>query len=428
MKVVIGGGIAGLTCAYRLKKKGHEVLLFEPDTIGGALKSSQLDGFTLERGPNVLVARDNLMQLLGELDLLDDVTYPSKEPFDQLIGFNDQAVRVPKKLWEIVKSPLFDWADLFCVLKGFFLKKPFRADDKTIAQIFESRFSKNIVDRVLEPVLKGIYGGSPYKLSARSVFPNLFSQLQIGRSIFQFFLNRKKAGKRMMVLYGGNAVLANKLCSYLDGNIRNEKVVKLYREGNKFIIKSDKDTQIKADEVFIATAGKASAEFMEPFNKEIATKLKSIQWASLVVAHVAAPNEGNGVGEAFGILLPHSEEPLIGVMFNSNLFPHVSPDDQSLFTVMLGGAQHPEAIALNDNKLKEIAERAVVRYGKVKEPRTLLVTRWEQAIPQFELGHHKIVHSVRMLEQQHPGLHFIGVDMGGVGVSDRIRIVEELVQ
>jgi oxygen-dependent protoporphyrinogen oxidase len=120
-------------------------------------------------------------------------------------------------------------------------------------------------------------------------------------------------------------------------------------------------------------------------------------------------------------------ENLLGVMFNSLIFPHVAPPDKHILTVIVGGAQAGDARP-DESQLREQVPLLLKRYLGVGSAECLQVTQWPRAIPQLVVGHHKIVAEFDRVEAANPGLVFVGVDRGGIGVSDRVRLAKSGVE
>jgi protoporphyrinogen oxidase len=120
-------------------------------------------------------------------------------------------------------------------------------------------------------------------------------------------------------------------------------------------------------------------------------------------------------------------ENLLGVMFNSLIFPHVAPLDKHILTVIVGGAQagheRPDEV-----RLREQVPLLLERYLGVVSADCLQITQWPGAIPQLVVGHHKLVAEFDRVEAANPGLAFVGVDRGGIGVSDRVRLAKSGVE
>jgi len=203
---VIGGGIAGLTAAYELVKAGERPLLIEPGPIGGMIRSVQQDGVTLECGPNVLVERPDLKELLSDLKISSEVVYPSVNPYGQYVWYRGHPVKVPAGFFELLCSPLFTLkTKLLLPLRAFASGVlPRTSEDCTVEDFFKPLLGLHTVRHLLDPVLKGIYGGDVAKLSARSIFPSLWSAAQQGGSLFSYMQSRRSSGKPpILVVRGG---------------------------------------------------------------------------------------------------------------------------------------------------------------------------------------------------------------------------------
>jgi oxygen-dependent protoporphyrinogen oxidase len=120
-------------------------------------------------------------------------------------------------------------------------------------------------------------------------------------------------------------------------------------------------------------------------------------------------------------------EDLLGVMFNSQIFPHMAPANEHLITVVLGGAQAGERRSDEAILRDRLPEMLRTLLG-ISNARWLSMTQWPAAIPQLQVGHYKLVKLLDQCEYDHPGIVFAGVDRGGVGVSDRIRLAREAVK
>ena len=103
---IIGGGIAGLVAAYELTKAGERPFLIEPQHIGGVITSENIQGYTLETGPNVLVERPEIHSIVQELNLKESVVYPRVSNYGQYVWYNNKATKAPRGLSDLIASPL----------------------------------------------------------------------------------------------------------------------------------------------------------------------------------------------------------------------------------------------------------------------------------------------------------------------------------
>ncbi|MFN4894354.1 MAG: protoporphyrinogen oxidase [Pseudomonadota bacterium] len=431
---VIGGGIAGLTAAYELVKAGERPFLIEPGPIGGMVRSGTVSGFTLEYGPNVLVERPDLKDLLSDLHLTADVAYPTVEPYGQYVWYNDRAVKVPTGFLELLKSPLFTaWTKLTLPCKALLPGiLPAKQPDYSVYDFFSPLLGGHTVRHLLDPVLKGIYGGEVSTLSARSVFPNLWNAATAGRSIFGYMRSRRGNGKpRILVVKGGIQRIAEALWHHVGPRVehissRAQRIMPL--EGGRYRISLEGGRQIEADGCVVTAAGRQVAPLLGYLSEELADHLTNSKYATLAVVHLRVSRNAPLIHNAFGVLFPGGmPQHLLGVMFNSQIFPHVAPAAEHILTVVLGGAQAGEQL-FDEVVLREKIPQLLQQLIGIDEPKWLSMTQWPAAVPQLEVGHYKLVELLDECEHAFPGIVFTGLDRGGVGVSDRIRLAREAIK
>jgi oxygen-dependent protoporphyrinogen oxidase len=431
---VLGGGIAGLTAAYELVKAGERPYLIEPGPIGGMIRSISHDGFTLEAGPNVLVERPDLKTLLEELDLLGEACYPQIPQYGQYVWYRGRACKVPSGPLPLVGTPLFSLGaklmlPLKVLLPGIL---PWSRPDCSVFDFFSPLIGIRAVNALLDPVLKGIYGGDVSELSARTLFPGLWQAAREGRSIVGYMRSRSGGGKPpILVMRGGIQTLADRLWQKIEQHVtlvprKVERIVPT--AGKRYTLMLAGAAPIEVDGCVVTTAGPQSAPLVGYFGEELSDALVNLRRAGLVVVHLKVPRSEPLIPGAFGVLFPGGmPEDLLGVMFNSMLFPHMAPKDSHLLTVVLGGAQAGERSydqALLRSRIPQLLQSLL----GIKDITWLSMTEWPAAIPQFVVGHHMVVERLDECERAHPGIVFAGVDRGGVGVSDRIRIAREAVK
>jgi oxygen-dependent protoporphyrinogen oxidase len=431
---VIGGGIAGLVAAHELVKAGYRPILIEPAQIGGMIRSSIVDGFTLEQGPNVLVERPDMKNLLGELGLQDLVRYPAVNPYGQYVWCKGRAMKVPSGLKELILSPLFSLSTK--IRLPFRLVKPGllqpKADDVSVLEFFAPLIGEQTAKDMLDPVLKGIYGGDVAQLSARTIFPGLWDAAVKGLSLLGYMRRRAGSGKpSIMVMQGGTQTVTNALSDRLQGRIerlhaRVDRIERLPTRGYRLLCSDG--VAVDVDACVVTTAGAPLARMMQGLDENLSSVVSKQQYASLTVIHLSVPRTEELIKDAFGVLF-HGGMPddLLGVMFNSQIFPHVAPPDRHILTVIVGGAQAGSR-EISEETLRERLPKQLSELLGISSIEWLSLTRWREAIPQLKVGHHKVIVAFDAAEVSNPGLVFAGVDRGGVGVSDRVRLAREAVE
>lgn len=427
---IIGGGIAGLSVALRLANAGERPVLIEPGELGGMVRTVVEDGFTRELGPNVLVERPDIVELLSQLNLGNEVTYPSVDPYGQYVWHQGQARKVPAGALEFVRSPLFSLRTKVSlplrILRPRVLQAP--DDDSTVLDFFSPLIGRDGVEAVLDPVLKGIYGGDAALLSARTLFPGLWGAAQSGSSVLSYMRSRPKGGKpRIFVLRGGIQCLIHTLVPALGERVEivREAATQVSRSGSGYEVTTSTGRRIPASSCIVTTAGGATASLIRHIEPNLARQLEELEFASLTAVHLAVDRREKLIQRAFGVLCPGGmPENFLGVMFNSLIFPHMAPPDRHLLTVIVGGAQ-AKGETPDVERLKDAIPKLLGEMFGIKGAQWLGSFSWRGAIPQLIVGHHRLIDALDGAEARHPGLAFVGVDRGGVGVSDRIRVARE---
>jgi len=430
---IIGGGITGLVAALRLSAKGERPILFEKGELGGMIKSRVESGFTLELGPNVLVERPHIVALMKDLGLSSEVVYPSVDPYGQYVWFRNAPRKVPAGFGELIRSPLFPLSAKVClpwqVVRPGVLAA--RGSDASILDFMSPVIGRQASKALLDPVLKGIYGGDVAELSARTIFPGLWEAGVAGQSVLGRMRSRKNRGKpRIFVVRGG----ISRIVAALGERLRDKAevvaaaVTAVRSSGGRYELGSSDGRSWIVDRCLVTTAAGATSGFIGDISPALAAALPGIERATLTVAHLSVSRDQSLIKDAFGVLCPGGmPENFLGVMFNSQIFPHVAPPDRHLLTVVLGGAQAgdspPDEEAIR-NRVPGLLESL---FG-VRDACWIGSCTWRRAIPQLRVGHHALVEQLDECERSFPGLVFAGVDRGGVGVSDRIRLAEQSVE
>lgn len=424
--IVIGGGITGLTAAFYLRARHEAVFVIEPETEGGVIRTKMLDGFTLEQGPNVLLQKPELSRLLSELGLSSEVRTPAVVPYKQQIWADGRILNAPRGLLQFLKLPLGSFTERARILPRLLSSDclSVSGEDCSVADFFEPLLGRALLVSLLDPALRGIYGGDISRLSARALFPGLWAHAHERRNIFSYLRGR---GRRLQsaVLRGGMQSLVERLVDALPpAGVKRGRVVRLQSSApGSFDVELESGERLHGEEVYVATSGAASASYLSALIPELASRLSTLRYAPLVVVHCEL-DPARVPHDSFGVLLPSSAaSDLVGVMYNSMLFPHVAPAGKVLATVCLGGAGRDALCGWTDEQLSSVSVRELREKLSLEVVRVLAIQRWSRAIPQYEVGHMRLVSGMDDAEKRFPGLCFIGADRGGIGVPDRVREV-----
>src|SRR5580704_15765012 len=363
---IVGGGISGLAAAYALEQKrreGAEVAyrVFEGSPrFGGVLVTDRVDGCLVEAGPDsFLTEKPWASDLCRQLGL-----------GDQLIGSNDVDRKtyiltrghlvempdglmfmVPTKIVPSVLSPLFSTETKIRMAREWF-HPPHKADgDETVAQLVERHYGPEMVDRLADPLLSGVYGGEASQLSVRAVLPR-FSDMEskhgsLGRAML--------SSRRKMVQASKGATrplftsLKDGMQQLVDAVLKRLSPASLHpgtpvqsiepQNGN-WIVSAGYSTD-EFDAVIVATPTQSAASLVHMASAELAGELRSIQYSSSVTLTLGYDKQVRAsLPPGFGFLVPRSEgKRMLAATFVHNKFPHRAPEHRALIRCFLGGAR-----------------------------------------------------------------------------------------
>jgi oxygen-dependent protoporphyrinogen oxidase len=435
--IVVGGGSAGLSAAWRLHNQGIEVLLLEAEgTPGGNVQTEVVDGFRLERGPHTFLASaDDIFALADEVGIEEELAASRPAAANRFIVRGEKIHRVPSGPGSFLKTRLLSSRGKLDLLTEPFRTK--RGDpSETAAQFFERRFGKEGARVLAGAFISGVYAGDPEALSAPAAFPLFwgFEQESGGmiRGALKLMRERKAQRKargetapRRKGLYScrlGLGQLSSSVAAALDGRCHTgEKVVSLSRDGDCFRVETSRGEH-RAPQVIIAVPPAEAARLTGALDPGMEPLIGSIPMAPVAVVHMGFRQRVGEVPEGFGFLAPRKEGiRTLGVLFPSRLFDGRTPNGGDLLTGYVGGMLDQEVVDRTDEELLAIVTGDLDRLlGLKAKPSMIRVARYPHAIPQLVLGHLERIAEIRDRLRAIPGLHLAGNYLRGVGIKDAV--------
>jgi len=448
---IIGGGISGLSAAFYLEKARAagaelEYVLFESgQRLGGCLSSDRIEGCLVEAGPDsFLTEKPWALNLCKELGIAD-----------QLIGSNDSHRKtyivvhgrltampdglmfmVPTRLVPTALSPLFSWNTKVRMAQELLHPPRPMQDDETVAQMVERHFGSEVVDRLADPLLSGVYGGDAAKLSARAVLPRFVEMEEKYGSLSRAMLAAhkkmtevaKKQPPRPLFtsLKDGMQQLVDAVIARLNpAAIRLRRHVRrIYPEGDGWRMSIEMNGDERYDSVIVATPANVAGELLDGVDGDLARNLLGITYSSSVTVTLGYYKQQLAkLPHGFGFLVPRSEGTrLLACTFVHNKFPHRAPQDKGILRCFLGGARDEAVLGLNDEEMLETVHRELRDLVKLSaRPMFARVYRWREAMAQYEPGHIQRVAAIEKRAAEIPGLALAGNAYHGIGVPDCIR-------
>ncbi len=446
---IIGGGISGLAAAFELEEKrrsGQDVdyVLYESSPrLGGVLRTEVIDGCVVEAGPDSFVSEKpwaaDLCRALGLGDQLIGSNDADRKTYiltrRRLVEMPDGLMfMVPTKILPTGLSPLFSWKTKLRMARELFQPPHAVEHDESVAEFVRRHYGPEMVDRLADPLLSGVYGGEADSLSVRAVLPR-FAEMErnhgsLGRAMLAARKKassgpRKPAVPLFTSLKNGMEHMANSVVTRLTpASLRTScRVDTIRREGHGWFL-STGATSEQFDAVVVATPGPAAASLLRTVSPELSHELDAVGYSSSITVGLGYDR---GVRESlppgFGFLVPRSEgKRLLAATFVHNKFPHRAPGDRALLRCFFAGENAKQVWELGDEQVVAIVRNELQQILGVRdEPVFARVYRWKSAMAQYGVGHLERLQRIDQLTRPLAGLALAGNAYRGIGVPDCVR-------
>lgn len=494
---VIGGGLAGLAAAHRLTELAKldvpiDVTLFEAGTrLGGLVGTEQVEGYLVDVGADSFLTNKPAAVALCHRLGIENRLIPTETRYrGALVLHQGRPVPVPDgfqllsptAIWPILTSPLFStWGKLRLLMEWSIPRRttapsqPSSADrpaelkDESLADFARRRFGREAFERLIQPLVGGIYTADPERLSLAATMPRFLEMERDYGSLMRAVFaqkakerNRQKSsngpkpgstessdrsmssGARYGLFAGLKGGMID-LVSALQKHVESHCTVRLKtrvtaisnvdspraNDGSAvsrgYHLTLDDGSLQNFDSVIIANTAATTAQILESLDPDLSRELRAIEYASsaLVVTGHRLRDIRHPL-DSFGLVIPQIEHRrILAVSFSSRKFPDRAPDGHVLLRTFVGGALQPELLNLSDKQLRELV-RDELRgiFGVTGTPDFTRIYRYERAMPQYTLGHQERIARIDQRIAQRPGLELAGIAYHGVGVPDVIASAE----
>lgn len=437
--VVIGAGIAGLTAAYEHRRRhpGDRVTVLEAaGRVGGKLHAIDFAGVNYDVGAEmVLAVVPDALSLIEEVGLSANIVAPRTTSASIVVDGRHHPIPsgtvlgVPAAVEDLAGSELFSPASLGRMRAEPAAPGPLFTRDESVGGFLRPRLGDDVVDRLIEPLLGGVYAGRADALSLEATMPALATALRAEPSVLRAAASVRRepgAGPVFATLRGGLAQLARTLIEASAADVKLGTTARALRwDGAGFLVECGPvpaPTVIAADAVVIAVPPPNAARLLAPLAPEAAATLAEIPMASMAILALAWPRAQPMLPPGSGVLVPPAAGGLVkAVTISSNKWEHLSKGDV-LVRASVGRIDEEAALQMRDEDLLGAAAAEVAELLQLDGP--LLhgaVTRWGGGLPQYTVGHLDRVATVRAAVRQVPGLAVAGAAYDGVGVAACIR-------
>ena len=405
--IIIGAGISGLSCAWKLKKLGIDAAVLEASSrAGGVIRTENVNGYQIEWGPNSFQLAPRAFQIIDELGLYEELLAPDPHA--------PRYVFVNGRLRKFPFGPL-SFGGIIRILGEPFVRSK-SATDESVSGFFRRRFGSQAHDRLVAPLLTGMYAANTEHLSMAAVFPRMVEMEReygsLAGAMLRSFTRRSNSSEpapsrpkprgSVFSFHGGMQVLPAKIAE----NVNVQYGVNHARVGD-------------APVTVLAVPTYRAVEILEQPHSAIANLLRKVRYAPMVIAATSLPEDS--VKEplrGFGFLAPRNQGlHLLGTLFSSALFTGRAPNERIFMTSFIGGAFEPEAVDWSDEHVWDIVCSELKRVLETSTmPEPIALFRHRYAIPQYDIGHERWVDALKSAVKLLPGLFMTANYLEGVSV------------
>jgi oxygen-dependent protoporphyrinogen oxidase len=449
--VIVGAGISGLALAYQLHRlvpQAKLTILEEQARPGGTIWTERREGFQVEIGPNgFLDSKPSTLSLCQALGLGDRLLAASEQAGRNRYLFLGGKLRLlPNSLASFLTSDVLSWRGKLGVIAERFRAAQQHGVDETIDCFVRRRAGREAAEVLADAFVTGIHAGDPTLLSVRAAFPRLPAlEAEFGSVLkgFAAVASRRRAEAaatgqpcerpgRMWSFRDGLRLLVETLRDRLADSLHcGIPVRRLERAGRRpaWLVYDEGRDGWPADAVALACPAPQQAQILADLDAPLSSQVAAIAYNRVAVvglgyrsADVPSPIDG------FGFLTPQrTRRDLLGVQWCSSIFPDRSPPGRVLLRAMCGGWNRPEIVGWDDARLLQAVRVELhATMGITAAPIFHHIVRWEQAIPQYHLGHLDRVAAIEAAAARHAGLFLVGNAYHGIALNDCTEQAEKL--
>jgi oxygen-dependent protoporphyrinogen oxidase len=456
---IVGGGISGLATAFALAERAASSGLSIRCTVleanpvwGGKIVTHRVGDLVTEAGPDSFLSNKPAgMQLVEKLGLAGQLINTNDMANKASVYFGGQLRELPEGLVVIspgqigpfIRSGLLTAGGLARMALDLVIPAKRPEGDESLASFFRRRFGRQAFERMMEPLMAGIYAGDAEQMSLKATFPRFLELEQEHGSVIRGMMSARSNGTReahaepkrtmFVSLKNGLEDLVTALVGRLNEQgvtLRKGVTVESLRVRSQqlgrwtYDVMLNDGSALAVDCLVLATPAYISAELLRPLTPIASGLLEMIPHASTATVALAYPASViGGAVEGFGFVVPRVEQrDLIAATWTSLKWPHRAPADQLMVRCYVGGVGREAILQLDDQALIARVKSELRQICRVTaEPTYVEVNRWVKAMPQYQLGHLERLEQIEAALGRYSGLFLTGASYRGVGIPDCIR-------
>ncbi len=444
---VVGAGISGLSAAYELSMVDEPLELIVLDSsseAGGVIRTVVDDGRFIEQGPESFVTCNSaVIELAQRLGISGRLVSNNPSARHSYIAHEGNLHELPEsffmfspnRLNSLLFSGLLSPIGKLRILLDLIIPMREEHFDESIASFIRRRLGSEALRRLADPLIAGIYGADPEKISAQSVFASFVEFEEQHGSIIKGLWQKNALSTRMQTealaepKYGvlatfdsGLKVLIEALLSALpeDSVQLGSKVYSIVpgSSGRRYDMVCKGHKIISADAVILAMPTKHAATILKDLNKPLSCVLNKIEYRSVGMFNfVFHRKELQHIPAGFGFLVPNSERKMLRALsISSHKFSRRVPPDQILLRAFVEDEQ-----VSSQRTIDKLLQELNVYFGMRNDPLLIMGTHYKDALPKYQVGHRESVAAIRNLLTELPGISLAGNAYEGISISDCIQ-------
>lgn len=450
--VVLGGGVSGLVACHRLLRGARarslplEVLLVESAArLGGVIETARVDGALMERGPDCFLAsRPEGVRLCEELGIGEQLIGTNERHRRSFILRGDALLPVPRGFYLLapcqvgpfLTTPIFSPLGKLRMAMDLLLPRRRGEGDESLADFVRRRLGREALERMAQPMVAGIYSTDPERLSLRAALPQFHEMEREHRSVILGLRRRMRrtgaeaaaSGPRYGLfasLARGMGALVDALAAHIsDASVRlGCRAEEVRRRERGWSVRLRGGEAVDADAVCLALPPRASARVLEGAAPGLSRLLLGIPGGSLAtlnlayrIGQVAHPLDG------MGFVVPATEKKtLLACSFSSTKFRGRAPEGRVLVRAFAAGGDDARPLPADGELTRRLLDELRPVLGISGEPESHVLSRYEEALPRFVVGHLERVGRIEAEADAAPGLALCGNAYHGVGIPDCVK-------
>ncbi len=457
--LVVGAGISGLSLAHKLRKLSNnsplKILVAEKQNrVGGNITTVSQGDFLWEEGPNSFSPTPELLKLAVDVGLKEDLIFADRK-LPRYVYWNGQLVPVPMGPTAMLQSKLLSDSGKLRALVGALGFVPpavgaglsQQGGEETVSQFFQRHLGVEVMQRLVEPFVSGVYAGDPGQLSAAAAFSRVARMADIGGGLVAgAVLSAKRNSKSKVAadpnipktkagelgsFRGGLEALPKAIATYLGEAVKlNWHLIGIRRTEEQTYIAEfstpNGSEQVETRTIVLSTPAYVCGELFKPLLPEITSTFDEFYYPTVACVVLAYPVSSiKAKIDGFGNLIPRGQGiRTLGTIWSSALFSGRTPPGWQIFTNFIGGATDPGISQLDSEaivaRVHQDLGRTLLRQD-AEQPKVLAVHLWSRAIPQYNLGYNSRLAQINHSLKSWPGVYLCSNYIGGVALGDCVR-------